>query len=195
MLWNGSKPAGLPAFPQSSYLYCFIAILTEIPVLMPHLKLGWQGPGTAERKPGGAWWGQAGWLPARTPAPSPQPGERAAVLQPPVWSTWRGDLSPPGWGPAQRYPGMPILGKVQPSGTRHHSGIQPFLGRCLRCCGGTRSSPFPATTGAARIHGECGTSPPAPAGSSPAAWQELRYPAWQGLPACPSALAGLQLAS
>lgn len=82
MLWNGSKPAGLPAFPQSSYLYCFIAILTEIPVLMPHLKLSWQGPGMAERKPGGVWWGQAGWLPARTPAPSPQPGEHAAVLHP-----------------------------------------------------------------------------------------------------------------
>lgn len=192
MLWNGSKPAGLPAFPQSSYLYCFIAILTEIPVLMPHLKLSWQGPGMAKRKPGGVWWGQASWLPARTPAPSPHPGEHAAVLQPPVWSTWQGNLSPPGWGPVQRYPGMPILGKVQPSGTRHHSGIQPFLGRRLPCCRGTRSSPFPATIGDARIHGECGSSSPAPAA---AAWQELRYPVWQGLPVCPSAPTGLQLAS
>lgn len=31
---------------------------------MPHLKLSWQEPGTAERKPGGAWWGRDGWLPA-----------------------------------------------------------------------------------------------------------------------------------
>lgn len=29
---------------------------------MPHLRLSWQEPGTALRKPSGAWWGQDGWL-------------------------------------------------------------------------------------------------------------------------------------
>lgn len=50
---------------------------------------------------------------------------------------------------------MPVLR----NSTHHHPAILPFLGRSLHRCRRTGLSPFPATKGAATIHGECGSSP------------------------------------
>lgn len=72
VLRNGSKPSGLPAFPQSGYLYCLMLILTEIPALMPHLKLSWRGR---------VWHGQEGNQAARGVARlAPQHPQTQAII-------------------------------------------------------------------------------------------------------------------
>lgn len=59
----------------------------------------------AERKPGGACWGRAGWLPAPLQHPPLAQGA-VPVLQAPVPGTWQGELSPLGWRLAQGCSGI-----------------------------------------------------------------------------------------
>lgn len=174
MLWNGSKPAGLPAFPQSSYLYCFMAILTEIPVLMPHLELSWQGR---------AWHGREETRrrvvgPGRL-APGTHPGTHPHLHTPLSSSPGhrarsRAELSAPGWGPAQRSPGMPVLGGTRSGVPKYTLSPQDsaLFAETFASLQGSRIQP-PSSPHQSRQDPWGLRHQPAPAGSSPAPRQEL----------------------